>query len=179
MKRIFHLAAGVALSLSVLGSAPPPRMATAPDDSAILHRFDDLVGVDIACAQLAAERGHSAEVKAFARSLVSEHGLARQLARDVAAMMNVTLKPSPDGARRAEHERTLKALRERPDVAFDVLFLRHEVEYHRNVVDVINREWIPAAKHADLSALLTQVGPAFEGHVKMAEALLAKLGPNR
>lgn len=179
MKRIFQLAVGVGLSLSVLGSAPPPRVATVPDDAAILNRFDDLVGVDIACAQLAAERGHAADVKAFARTLVSEHGLARQLARDVAAMMNVTLKPSPDGARRAEHERTIKALRERADAPFDVLFVRHEVEYHKEVVDLINKDWIPAAKHADLVALLVQVGPAFDGHRTMAEALLQKLLPNR
>ena len=177
MKRVFQLVAGVGLSLSVLGSAPPPRMATVPDDAAILNRFDDLVGADIACAQLAAERGHSAEVKAYARTLVSEHGMARQLARDVASMMNVTLKPSSDSPRRAEHEKTLKALRERPDAAFDVLFVRHEVDYHKEVVDLINKEWIPAAKHADLSALLAQVGPAFEGHTKMAEELFQKLVP--
>ncbi|MFA6165015.1 MAG: DUF4142 domain-containing protein [Gemmatimonadaceae bacterium] len=179
MKRLFQLAAGVGLSLSVLGSAPPARPGVVPDDAAILNRFDDLVGADLACAQLAVERGHSAEVKAFARTLVSEHGMARQLARDVSAMTNIILKPSSDGARRAEHERTLKALRERPDIAFDVLFLRHEVEYHKELVDLINKEWAPAAKNADLSALLAQVGPAFEGHTKMAEALFQKLVPNK
>ena len=177
MKRVLQLVAGVGLSLSVLGSAPPPRMATVPDDEAILNRFDDLVGADIACAQLAVERGHSAEVKAFARTLVSEHGLARQLARDVASMMNVTLRPSSDSPRRAEHERTIKALRERPDIAFDVLFVRHEVEYHKDLVNLINKEWMPAAKHADLIALLVQVGPAFDGHRTMAEALWQKLVP--
>lgn len=175
MRRVFQIAAVVGLSLSVLGSAPPWHPGAVPDDADILNRFDTLVGVDIACAQLAAERGHSAEVKAFARTLVSEHGVARQLARDVASMMNVTLKPSSDGARRAEHERTLKALRERPDIAFDVLFVRHQVEYRRELVNFINKEWMPAAKHADLSALLTQVGPAFEGHLTTAEALLQKL----
>ncbi|MHB0962033.1 MAG: DUF4142 domain-containing protein [Gemmatimonadaceae bacterium] len=179
MMSVFPLAAGVALSLSVLGNAPPSRPAAVPDDAAILNRFDDLVGADLACAQLAVERGHSAEVKAFARTLVSEHGMARQLARDVSAMMSVTLKPSSDNPRRAEHERTLKALRERPDAAFDVLFVRHEVEYHKQLVDVINKEWIPAAKHPDLSALLVQVGPAFDGHRTMAEALLQKLVPSR
>lgn len=179
MKRVFQLAAVVGLSLSVLGSAPPWHSGAVPDDADILNRFDTLVGVDLACAQLAVEKGHSAEVKAFARTLVSEHGLARQLARDVASMMNVTLKPSSDGTRRAEHERTLKALRERPDIAFDVLFVRHEVEYHKDLVDLINKEWIPDAKNADLSALLAQVGPALDGHRTMAEALLQKLVPNR
>lgn len=116
-------------------------------------------------------------MKSFARALVSEHGLARQLARDVAAMMNVTLKPMSDNRRRAEHEKVLQGLRERPDAAFDVLFLRHEVEYHKELVDLINKEWLPAAKNADLSALLVQAGPAFEGHGKMANELWQKLVP--
>lgn len=177
MKRFFQLAVVVGLSLSVLGSAPPWHPDAVPDDADILNRFDTLVGVDLACAQLAVEKGHSAEVKAFARTLVSEHGLARQLARDVAAMMNVTLKPSSEGARRAQHENTLKGLRDRPDAAFDILFVRHEVEYHKDLANLINKEWIPAAKHADLIALLAQVGPAFEGHAAMAEELLRKLVP--
>ncbi len=179
MKRIFQLAAGLALSLSLLGSAPPRPAGAVPDDAAILNRFDDLVAADLACAQLAAERGHSAEVKAFARTLVSEHGMARQLARDVSAMMSVTLRPLSDSPRRAEHERIIKALRERADAAFDVLFMRHEVDYHKELVDLINKDWLPAAKNADLSALLVQVGPAFDGHRTMAEALLQKLVPAR
>jgi putative membrane protein len=150
-----------------------------PDDAAILARFDDLVGADVPCAQLAAERGHSKEVRDFGKTLVSEHGLARQLARDVATLMNITLRPTSDSPRRAEHAKVLKALQERPDVAFDVLFLRHEVDYHKELVDLINREWIPAAKHADLSALLSQTGPAFEGHGKTADELRQRVRPGQ
>lgn len=174
MKTLLLLAAIAKFSMSAPNAAPPSRMS-APDDAAILNRFDDAVTVDLACAELAVQRGHSKEVRDFARTLVSEHGMAHQLARDVAAQLDLSLKPASDGARRAEHARVLKALQERPDVAFDVLFVRHEVEYHRDLVEHINKEWIPAAKSADLSALLTQAGPAFEHHLEMATALQKKL----
>jgi putative membrane protein len=177
MKRVSQLAAVAGLSLAVMGSAPAPRPGIRADDAAILARFDDMVGADVACAQLASERGHSREVRDFAKSLVSEHGLARQLARDVATVMSITLKPMSDSPRRAEHERVLRALRERPDAAFDVLFLRHEVDYHKELVDLINKEWLAAAKNAELSALLMQVAPAFEGHAKMADELWQRLKP--
>jgi putative membrane protein len=170
MKRVLLLATVAGLSLPLMGSASS-RPAAVPDDAAILARFADLVNADIACAQLAAERGHAKEVRDFAKTLVSEHGLAHQLARDVAAQINTTLKTSSDSPRAAEHAKMQKALRERPDIAFDVLFVRHEVEYHKELVELINKEWIPAAKSADLSSLLTQAGPAFENHLAMAMEL--------
>lgn len=177
MKRISILAAVAGLSLSVLGSAPPQHTLATPDDAAILARFEDLVSADLACAQLAVERGQSADVRNFAKILVSEHGMARQMARDVAAQTNLTLKPSSSSPYRAEHERILRSLRERQDAAFDVLFTRHESEYHKQLVDLINTDWIPAAKDADVKALLQQAGPAFEAHGKMADALWQRLTP--
>ncbi len=176
MKTLLLLAAIAKFSMSAPNAAPPSRMS-APDDAAILNRFDDAVTVDLACAELAVQRGHSKEVRDFARTLVSEHGMAHQLARDVAAQLDLSLKPASDGARRAEHARVLKALQERPDAAFDVLFLRHEVEYHKELVTLIHDEWIPAAKSGDLGALLSQAAPAFEAHGKMAGELGQRLRP--
>jgi hypothetical protein len=47
------------------------------------------------------------------------------------------------------------------------------------LTDLINTEWIPAAKNADLSALLSQAGPALETHGKMAADLWQKVRPER
>ena len=171
MNRTLRLATIAGLALSVLASASPWHPAPARDDAAILKNFDDVVNADIGCAQLAADRGHSKEVRDFGRMLVNEHGMAHQLARDAAAQMNITLKPTSDSPRAAEHEKIQKALRERPDIAFDVLFVRHEVEYHRDLVNLIRKEWIPAAKNDDLSSLLSLAAPAFENHLAMATEL--------
>jgi putative membrane protein len=179
MKTILLLVAVANLSATAPTAATPPGVHAAPDDAAIITRFEEMVSADLPCAQLAMERGHSKEVRDFARQLVSEHGLARQLARDVAMQLNVTLKSGSDGARRAEHARVVKSLQERPDIAFDVLFLRHEVDYHKELTDLINTEWTPAAKSADLSALLSQAGPALEAHGTMAADLWQKVRPDR
>ena len=185
MTRIPLLAAVAGLSVSLLGSAPPRRAplrraSSAIDDAAILSRFADLVAVDLDCAQLAATNGHSREVRDFAGILVREHGMARQLVRDIASQLHVTLKPSSsDGARRAEHEKVLAGLRERPDIAFDILFLRHEIDYHKDLLNLINTEWLPAVQNTDLSGLMSQVGPAFEAHNKMAEALWQQVAPKK
>jgi len=176
MLKILLFAAIAGLSLPSAGDGPPAAVAQR-DDAAILRSFEEAVVADIACAQLAVERGHSADVRNFAKNLVAEHGLARQLARDVAVQLNVTMRPNANNARAAEHEKVQKALRERPDAAFDILFLRHEVEYHQELVNSINKEWLPAAKAEELSGLLSQVGPAFEAHVAMARQLWEKRRP--
>ncbi len=179
MKKVSLLAAVAGLSLSVMGSAPPRRTHTMIDDAAIVTRFEDLVSADLDCAQLAVERGHGKDVRDFAGVLVREHGMARQLVRDLASQLHITLKPSSDSPRRVAHEQVVKALRDRQDAAFDILFVRHEVEYHKEIADVITKEWMPAAKNEDLSALLSQVGPAFEAHGQMAAAIWQRLAPPR
>ena len=177
MKRVSLIAALAGVSLTLMGSAPLRRASALIDDATILARFEEMVSADVSCAQLAVERGHSKEMKDFAGVLVREHGMARQMARDVAMQLHITLKSSSDGPRAAEHEKVLKELRNRPDIAFDVLFARHEIEYHKELVALIDKEWLPAAKDADLSAMLAQVGPAFAAHQKMAEDLAKQLAP--
>jgi len=166
-------------SLALTGSASPHRTSTSVDDADIIARFEEMVSADVSCAQLAVERAHGTNVKNFASMLVREHGMARQMARDVAAQINVRFKPNADNPRAAEHEKVLKDLRQRDDIAFDVLFIRHEVEYHKALVNLINKEWMPAAQSPDLQAFFGQVGPAIEAHMKMADAIQQSLGPRR
>lgn len=179
MKMVPLVALFASVSLPGTGNAPPPRNIAVPDDAAILARFEELVSVDIPCGQLAAERGHSKDVRAFALILVREHGIARQMVRDLTAQMQVTLKPITESARRTEHERVQAGLRDRPDAAFDVLFVRHEVDYHKEIADLLNKQWIPAAQNEDLRAFLAQVASAFESHSKMADALWQQVAPKR
>ncbi len=179
MKRFSLIAALFVASLALTGSAAPPRADTAADDAALIARFEETVSADVSCAQLAVERAHGTDVRNFATILVREHGMARQMARDVANQLGVKLKSNSDNPRAAEHEKVLKDLRERHDVAFDVLFIRHEVEYHHDLMNLINKEWMPAAQNPDLQAFFGQVGPALEAHAKMAEAIQQQLGPKR
>jgi len=176
MKRVSMIAA---VSLGVMGSAAPRHSGTAADDAGIIARFEEMVSADISCAQLAVERAKGTDVKSFATVLVREHGMARQMARDVAAQINVRWKPNPDNARAEEHDKFLKELRQRNDIAFDVLFIRHEVEYHRDLVNLITKDWMPASQSPDLQAFFGQVEPAIEAHAKMAEAIQQQLGPKR
>ena len=63
--------------------------------------------------------------------------------------------------------------------AFDKAYIDHEVVYHAQVLDAVDKTLIPNAKNEELKALLVKVRPAFVAHLdhaKMIQAQLAKKG---
>ncbi len=89
------------------------------DDATIVAIFDAANTADIETGQLAAERGHSKEVREFGAMLVRDHKMVRQTGRDLAKKLGVTplrlktppapermRKPWPPFARRAARRST-------------------------------------------------------------------------
>jgi putative membrane protein len=67
----------------------------------------------------------------------------------------------------------LKSLKGAP---FDQAYIDHEVTYHENVLDALDKTLIPDAQNAELKALLVKVRPAFVAHLEHATHLQAALG---
>jgi putative membrane protein len=60
--------------------------------------------------------------------------------------------------------------------AFDKAYVDHEVVYHQQVIDAIDKTLIPSAQNAELKALLVKVRPAFIAHLDHAKHLQASMG---
>jgi putative membrane protein len=61
--------------------------------------------------------------------------------------------------------------------AFDKAYVDHEVAYHEQVLEAIDKTLVPSAQNAELKGLLVAVRPAFVAHLehaKMLQATLAK-----
>jgi putative membrane protein len=74
------------------------------------------------------------------------------------------------GAENVNHLKQLKG------AAFDRAYVDHEVAYHQQVLDAVDKTLIPSAQNADLKALLVKVRPAFVAHLEHAKHLQASLG---
>ncbi len=61
-----------------------------------------------------------------------------------------------------------------PGAAFDKEFLAHEVAYHKAVIDAVTTQFLPAIKNAELKSFVEKVAPAFDAHMRAADALLKK-----
>jgi putative membrane protein len=145
--------------------------APALDDATIVAIFDNANTADIETGKLAAERGHSNEVRQFGAMLARDHDMVRQQGRDLAKKLGVTPTP-PAGDKSAQDQaaviRRLSALK---GAEFDRAFLQREVQFHKDVIAAIKTTLLPAIKNEELKALVVQVAPAFEAHLQMAENL--------
>jgi putative membrane protein len=70
----------------------------------------------------------------------------------------------------------VKALKQLTGAAFDKAYVDHEVAYHQQVLDAVDKTLIPNAKNDELKALLIKVRPAFIAHLEHAKQLQSTLG---
>jgi putative membrane protein len=54
---------------------------------------------------------------------------------------------------------------------FDKAYIDHEVAYHEQVIEAMDKVLIPGAKNDELKALLVKVRPAFVSHLEHAKHL--------
>ena len=151
----------------------PARVAL--DDPTIVAIFDAANTADIETGQLAAERGHSKEVREFGAMLVRDHKMVRQQGRDLAHQLGVTPTPPADDQGAKDHAAAMAKLRSLKGDAFDHAFLQHEAAFHESVIGAVKGTLLPAIQNAELKALVVKVAPAFEAHMIAARNLDQKL----
>jgi putative membrane protein len=179
MRRIVIAAIGLvttaALSAATHPSAPAAiASATAHqalDDATIVAIFDAANTADIETGGLAAERGHSKEVRDFGAMLVRDHKMVRQQGRDLAKKLGVTPTPPKNDAAASDHAAAMTRLRALHGAAFDHAFLQHEVAFHKAVIDAVQTTLLPAIKNAEVKTLVVTVAPAFQAHMLAAQNL--------
>ena len=170
MKTLFTLAAASLLLVTGVSSAQ------SPNDAQIAAIVVTANQVDIDAGKLAESRGGSADVKAFGKQMVTDHtGVNKQAVALVTKLKvtpedNATAKSLKSGG--AENVAKLEQL---SGAAFDRAYVDHEVAYHEQVLEALDKTLIPSAQNAELKALLVAVRPAFVAHLDHARHIQAAL----
>jgi putative membrane protein len=151
----------------LVAKAPAPAL----DDATIVAIFDNANTADIATGTLAAERGHSKEVRQFGAMLARDHDMVRQQGRDLAQKLGVTPTPPAGDKSAQEQAAVIRGLSALSGAEFDRAFLQREVQFHKDVIAAIKATLLPAIKNEELKALVVKVAPAFEAHLQIAENL--------
>jgi putative membrane protein len=171
MKRVMVFAAGLTLALA--GSA----RAQAPTDPQIAAIVVTANQVDIDAGKLAASKGSSADVKSFGEQMVTDHTGVNKQAKELVTKLKVTPEDNPTAESLkkggAENVAQLKTLSGK---AFDKAYIDHEIAYHQQVLDALDKTLVPNAQNAELKALLVKVRPAFVAHLEHAKHIQASLG---
>jgi putative membrane protein len=161
---------------AALSMATRAVFAQAPSDAQIAAIVVTANQMDIDAGKLAELKAHNADVKAFAKQMITDHtGVNKQA---VALLTRLKVTPEDNttsqglAAGRRDNLENLKTLN---GSAFDKAYSDHEVAYHQQVIAAIDKTLIPNAQNADLKALLVAVPPAFVGHLEHAQQIQATL----
>jgi len=169
-----HFIVTVAASSLVLlsGSAA----AQAPSDAQIASIVVTANQVDIDAGKLAESKGSNAEVKAFAKQMITDHSGVNKQAVALVTKLKVTPEDNATSkSLKAGGVENVKNLGKLSGAAFDKAYVDHEVAYHEQVIDAIDKTLVPSAQNAELKSLLVSVRPAFVAHLEHAKMLQAKL----
>jgi putative membrane protein len=165
------------LFLAALLAASGAAFAQAPNDAQIAHIVVTANQVDIDAGKLAQKQAKSAEVKAFGKQMVTDHGAVNKQAKDLAAKLKVKPEDNPTSqSLKKGGDENVKKLKTLKGDAFDKAYVDQEVAYHQAVLDAIDKTLIPSAKNAELKELIVKVRPAIDGHLQHAKMMQAKLG---
>ena len=163
---------------SVLLAAPALALAQGgPTDPQIAAIVVTANQVDVDAGKLAKGKTHNKDVKAFAQQMITDHTAVNQQAGALVKKLGVKPEPNPTsdslkqgGTENVAHLKKLKGK------DFDKAYVEHEVAYHQQVLDAIDKTLIPSAQNAQLKALIEKVRPAIAEHLEHAKHLQMELG---
>jgi putative membrane protein len=168
----------VALVAGLLLVPAAGAYAQAVDDAQIASIVVTANQVDIDAGKLASSMASNPEVKKFGEQMVTDHTGVNKQAVDLVTKLKVTPKDNPTSTSLKEGgAANVASLKKLKGAAFDKAYIDHEVAYHQQVLDALDKTLIPNASNAELKALLVKVRPAFVAHLdhaKMVQSSLSK-----
>lgn len=133
--------------------------------------------IDVDAGKLAKSRSQNKEVKDFAQQMITDHTAVNKQAGALAKKLGVTPEDS-DTTKSLKQGAVdnIANLKKQKGAQFDKAYVDHEVVYHQQVLDAIDKVLIPSAQNAELKGLITKVRPAIAAHLEHAKHLQASLG---
>jgi putative membrane protein len=132
---------------------------------------------EIGQAKVAQEKATSADVKAFAKLMISDHEAMQKSLDSLAKQKNLTPTPPQQAdAQRQQDSQTMSTLNgAAKGPAFDKAYIDAQVAAHRQALSNL-QSFAGATSDPDLKALLQQAIPKVQSHLDKAQQLQSKEG---
>jgi putative membrane protein len=157
--------------------APAATPRAGLTDSNIVAVLDAANRADSTAGALALKKAASAEVRRFAKLMISEHHAMRVEGQQLAKKLGVAPKPPEKDPLAPYVASEMKALQSAPrGAAFDRVYIDNEVTLHQAVLDFANQARV-TTQTPELRALIEKAVPLVRKHLEQAQALQKKLTP--
>jgi putative membrane protein len=167
-----------ALMAAALGLvAAQPAFAQGVTDAQIASIVVTANQVDIDAGKLAAAKAADPQIRKFGQQMVTDHAGVNKAATELVTKLGVTPADNPTSqSLKAGGDKNVARLKGLSGAAFDKAYIQHEIEYHQQVLEALDKTLVPGAKNPELKALLVKVRPAFVAHLEHAKQIQAALG---
>jgi putative membrane protein len=167
--KIIH---GIVTTVTAAVLSAAPAAAQGVTDAQIAAIVVTANQVDVDAGKLAESKGSHPEVKAFGTQMAADHTAVNKQATALVTKLGVKPEDNPTAqSLKSGGAENVKRLTGLSGAAFDKAYIDHEVEYHQQVLDALDKTLIPGAQNAELKALLVKVRPAFVAHLNHAQAI--------
>jgi len=164
------------LTLMVCLAAPMAASAQGVTDPQIAAIVVTANQVDVDAGKLAVATSKNADVKQFGQMMIDAHTAVNKQATELVTKLHVTPQDNPTAqSLKTGGEKNVAQLKTLSGAAFDKAYIDHEVAYHQQVLDAIDKTLIPSASNAELKSLLQTVRPAIAAHLEHAKGIQKKL----
>jgi len=158
-------------------AAPAAAPQGGMTDANIVALLDAANKADSSAGALAAKKATNAEVKAFARLMMSEHHALRAAGQALAKQLGVEPKAperDPLAPYVANEMKTLQSTAKGAE--FDRVYIDNEVSVHQAVLDLANQARV-TTQTPQLKELIEKAVPVIRKHLDQATELQKKLSP--
>lgn len=159
------------------GAVPADSLQVAENAEAITTLLAPLRAVsraEVEFGELAAQRAAAVPIRDYARTVAADHRAVLTLLDRTAEQRSAVLSEEGPALEMANMVRMAHSGLENlngPD--FDLPYMRAEVESHRQLLDRLDQQAIPAATTEELRTMLTDLRAMTDAHLTRARQLLA------
>ncbi len=135
---------------------------------------------DLSYARLVPSRARSAEVKAFATRMTTDHTLLNTRINDIALRNRITAEDNAISLDFRDHSAARRdVLRELEGARFDSTYVANEIQYHQELLAAIDAVLVPNARNAELREFVVNLKPPVSAHLAHAEQVRATLASRK
>jgi putative membrane protein len=157
-------------------ATPPELTASRLTDGQILQVIASVDSAEIKQGQLALTRATDARVREYAQHMIDQHTQAKQKGSQLASANEILPVQSPLAnkleTKTAQIQTTLESTK---PAAFDTTYMTAQITEHKEVLEVLDSELIPAAKNPAMGEHLSKMRNLVQMHLSEAQLIAPSL----
>lgn len=165
---------GASAAAATPAPAPTPPPPPAMTDTNIVAKVASADSAEIALAKLAETKATKADVKSYARMLVTDHTANAKEFAALEKKTNMKAQMPASDMSMQDAQTTLDRFKTMDKAGFDTAFVNHAVEAHQKMITEVQNLGTQATS-PELKELLTKTGPVLQKHLDRGQELQKKL----